>query len=124
MIEPRVIAWDAAREYDTPELCAINELCNHAGDPDVSIARARVPCGVTTRWHLLRGITERYVILEGRGTVEVGGMPATAVGPGDVVCIPAGTRQRIRNDGEGELVFLAICTPRFSPDAYQDVDSR
>lgn len=122
MIGARVIAWDAAREHDTPELCAINELCNHAGDPLVSIARARVACGVTTRWHRLRGITERYVILEGRGTVEVGDMPAMAVGPGDVVCIPAGARQRIRNDGEGELVFLAICTPRFVPEAYEDVE--
>ena len=123
-MKARRIAWDAAREHDTAELCAINELSNDPADPDVSIARARVACGVTTRWHRLRGIAERYVLLEGRGTVEVQGMPATAVGPGDVVLIPPGTRQRIRNDGECDLVFLAVCTPRFVPEAYEDVEER
>jgi mannose-6-phosphate isomerase-like protein (cupin superfamily) len=118
----RVVGWNAAREQETQERCSINELSNDAADPDVSIARARVLPGVTTRWHRVRGIAERYVILEGRGVVEVGGLPATEVGPGDVVRIPAGERQRIRNAGEGDLVFLAICTPRFVPDAYEDVE--
>lgn len=121
-MKARLIAWDAARERDTAELCAINELSNHASDPAVSIARARVPCGVTTRWHRLRGIAERYVMLEGCGTVEVEGLPPTAVGPGDVVLIPPGAAQRIRNDGEDDLVFLAVCTPRFVPGAYEDVE--
>jgi mannose-6-phosphate isomerase-like protein (cupin superfamily) len=121
-MKARLIAWDAARERDTAELCAINELSNHAADPAVSIARARVPCGVTTRWHRLRGIAERYVMLEGCGTVEVEGLAPTAVGPGDVVLIPPGAAQRIRNDGEDELVFLAVCTPRFVPGAYEDVE--
>ena len=118
----RILAWNAAREYETSELCSINELSNDAADPDVSIARARVLPGVTTRWHRVRGIAERYVILEGRGVVEVGGLAATEVGPGDVVRIPAGERQRIRNAGEGDLVFLAICTPRFVADAYEDAE--
>jgi mannose-6-phosphate isomerase-like protein (cupin superfamily) len=121
-VKARLIAWDAARERDTAELCAINELSNHAADPAVSIARARVPRGVTTRWHRLRGIAERYVMLEGCGTVEVEGIAPTAVGPGDVVLIPPGAAQRIRNDGEDDLVFLAVCTPRFVPEAYEDVE--
>lgn len=121
-MKAKLIAWDAARERETAELCAINELSNDATDPDVSIARACVARGVTTRWHRLRGIAERYVILEGRATVEVEGMPATAVGPGDVVRIPPGARQRIRNDDEEVLVFLAVCTPRFVREAYEDVE--
>lgn len=123
MKAPRVVAWNASREHETDERCSINELSNDAADPDLSIARARVLPGVTTRWHRVRGIAERYVILEGRGVVEVGGLPATEVGPGDVVRIPAGERQRIRNAGEGDLVFLAICTPRFVPGAYEDAES-
>ena len=54
--------FDPAVEYYTVERCYINELSNTAGDPDVSIARARVAPGVTTRWHRLRGTAERYVI--------------------------------------------------------------
>ncbi|HEV8695457.1 MAG TPA: cupin domain-containing protein, partial [Lysobacter sp.] len=109
--------FEAAAEYDTQERCYINELSNTAADPEVSIARARVAAGVTTRWHRLRGTAERYVITEGRGLVEVGGLPATDVGVGDVVLIPPECPQRITNTGSTDLVFLAICTPRFLPQA-------
>jgi mannose-6-phosphate isomerase-like protein (cupin superfamily) len=78
--------------------------------------------GVTTRWHRLAGITERYVILAGLGRVEVGDLPPQQVGPGDVVMIPPGCRQRIACRGESDLIFLAVCTPRFRPDAYEDID--
>jgi mannose-6-phosphate isomerase-like protein (cupin superfamily) len=111
-----------AAEFDTPERCFINELSNSDADPEVSIARARVPAGVGTRWHRLKGIAERYVLLSGSGRVEVGSLPARAVGPGDVVLIPPGCRQRITNLGAEDLIFLAICTPRFRPEAYEDID--
>jgi len=109
-------------EYYTAEGCYINELSNSDADPEASIARARVRCGVTTRWHRLAGTTERYVILSGRGKVEVGSLAAQTVGPGDVILIPPGCRQRIANPGDEDLVFLAICTPRFRPEAYEDID--
>jgi mannose-6-phosphate isomerase-like protein (cupin superfamily) len=114
--------FDATAEYDTPERCFINELSNTPDDPGVSIARARVAPGVTTRWHRLRGIAERYVIIEGQGRVEVADLPGTDVGAGDVVLIPPGCRQRIANVGSADLVFLAICSPRFVPEAYEDID--
>jgi len=91
-------------------------------DPAASIAQARVRAGVTTRWHRLTGITERYVILSGLGRVEIGDVPPQHVGCGDVVMIPAGCRQRIACLGESDLIFLAICTPRFQPEAYVDID--
>jgi mannose-6-phosphate isomerase-like protein (cupin superfamily) len=118
--EVRVLNPDG--EFHTQEGCYINELSNTGADPDVSIARARVPAGVTTRWHRLRGTAERYVVLSGTGTVEVGELPAREVAAGDVVLIPPRCRQRIRNGGREELVFLAICTPRFQPEAYEDID--
>ena len=68
------------------------------------------------------GTTERYVILEGRGRVEVGELPAQEVSAGDVVLIPPLCRQRIGNVGEQDLVFFAICTPRFRPQAYQSIE--
>lgn len=118
-----IVAADESREKLTEEKCYILELSNTADDEAVSIARARVAPGVFTRWHQLRGIAERYVILEGYGMVEVGDLPAQLVGPGDVLRIPPGERQRIHNTGAQDLVFLAICTPRFRWEAYEDVDS-
>ena len=109
-------------EFYTSELCYINELSNIPSDPDVSIARARVQAGVATRWHRLLGIAERYVILEGTGLVEVGELAPQEVKNGDVVIIPPKCRQRITNIGVNELVFLAICTPRFRQDAYEELE--
>lgn len=120
---PAIRPYAPASEVDTPERCFITELANTPDDPAVSIARARVAPGVTTRWHRLRGIAERYVILEGRGRVEVGDVAPTEVGPGDVVVIPPGCSQRIANTGSTDLVFLAICSPRFVPEAYEDIDA-
>lgn len=112
----------SAVEFHTQELCHIAEWSNSDDDPALSIARARVTPGVTTRWHRVIDTVERYVILEGEGRVEVGELPPQDVGPGDVVIIPAGCRQRIANPGSRDLLFLAICTPRFHPDNYQDID--
>lgn len=118
-----IFTADDSRERLTEEQCHILELSNTAGDEAASIARARVAPGVTTRWHRLDGIAERYVILEGSGIVEISDLPAQQVCAGDVVIIPPGERQRIRNDGTQDLLFLAICTPRFRWDAYEDIDS-
>ncbi len=109
------------REYPIPEGCLILELSNSPDDPAVSIARARVPPGVTTRWHRVRDTAERYVILEGEGRAEIGSLAPQEVAPGDVVLIPPSVRQRIANTGSGDLVFLAICSPRFTPDAYEEI---
>jgi mannose-6-phosphate isomerase-like protein (cupin superfamily) len=106
-------------EYYFKEGCHILELLNTEDDASVSIARARVRPGVTTRLHRLSGITERYVILQGRGCVEVERLGKQSVGPGDVVTIPPRFYQRITNEGNGDLIFLAICTPRFIPEAYE-----
>jgi len=111
---------DEAQEYYTAERCHILELCNTPDDADVSIARARVAPGVTTRWHRLRDVTERYVMLAGSGLVEIGDTVHADVAPGDVVVIPPACRQRITNTGQDDLVFLAICSPRFTASAYED----
>ncbi len=114
---------DEDSEYFFAEGCHIIELSNSPEDPAVSIARARVEPGRTTRWHSLDGTTERYVILAGRGRVEVGELPPQAVGPGATVIIPPGVPQRITNSGGEDLVFLAICSPRFVPASYRDLEA-
>jgi mannose-6-phosphate isomerase-like protein (cupin superfamily) len=111
-------------EFYTSEGCFITEVSNSPDDPEVSIARARLEPGMTTRWHRLHGTAERYVIVQGRGRVDIGDLPPQDVGAGDVVLIPPMCRQRITNTGTEVLVFLAICTPRFSSDVYEDVDDK
>jgi len=113
---------DPEAEYYTDEQCYINELSNIPEDPAVSIAEARVQVDICTHWHRLQGITERYVILSGSGRVEVGDLPPQDVAPGDVVLIPPGCPQRIRNTGYADLVFLAICSPRFEQRFYEDLE--
>jgi len=107
-------------EYFFAEGCFITEWWNTSADEAVSVARARVEPDVTTRWHRLRGGAERSLILEGRGHVEVGGLPPEGVRPGAVVLVPPGTRQRITNPGEADLLFLAVCAPRFTRAVYED----
>lgn len=111
-------------EYWFEEGCWITELSNDADDPQLSVARARVAPGEITRWHALEGITERYVILSGRGRVEQGDEPPQSVEAGDVVVIAPGQAQRIGNTGQGDLEFLALCTPRFRPECYRDLAAR
>ena len=110
-------------EFYTSEGCYITEVSNSTDDPALSIARARLEAGKTTRWHRLVATAERYVIVQGQGRVEIGDLPSTDVAVGDIVLIPPMCRQRITNTGADDLVFLAICTPRFSYDAYENIEN-
>jgi mannose-6-phosphate isomerase-like protein (cupin superfamily) len=106
-------------EFHTTEQCHIIEVINQADHPDVSLAQARVESGVTTRWHTVEA-REIYYILSGEGKAEVG-EDSWPVGQGDAVSIPPLTRQRITNTGTEDLVFLCVCTPRFTPEGYQEL---
>lgn len=121
-MQPPILRPHPAAEVLIDERCHILELSNSPDDPGMSIARARVEPGVTTRWHRVVDTLERYVILDGVGRMEIGDYPPQEVQAGDVVMIPPSVRQRIANAGEGDLVFLAICSPRFTPEAYEDLE--
>ncbi|MCB2426246.1 cupin domain-containing protein [Methylophaga pinxianii] len=118
-MKSKIQHYQAGQEYFFIEGCFINELSNNVEDPELSVARARVEPGVTTQWHYLVNTTERYVILEGSGVVEIGNLLPQEVNIGDVVIIPRNTRQRISNTGAKDLVFLALCTPRFKAENYK-----
>jgi mannose-6-phosphate isomerase-like protein (cupin superfamily) len=113
-----VVRTDPAQEFYTPERCHILELSNSADDAALSIARARVEPGISTAFHKVVDTAERYVILAGEGIVELEGREPEPVGVGDVVLIPPGAGQRITNTGDADLVFLALCTPRFRQERY------
>lgn len=120
MTSAQIVHADPSSEHFFDEGCHITEWWNSPADPQASIARARLEPGMTTRWHCLHGVTERYVILSGAGLAEVGEMAQT-VTAGSVVLIPPGVAQRITCLGEQDLVFLAVCTPRFGLACYKDL---
>lgn len=110
------------REFFTPERCFITELLNRDANRDLSVSQARVQPGVTTALHALKDVQELYYILQGSGDMEIDRRPAGRVQKGDLVLIPAGSPQRITNTGTEDLLFLCICTPRFYPACYQDLE--
>jgi mannose-6-phosphate isomerase-like protein (cupin superfamily) len=87
-MQTQILKANEADEYYFDEGCFILELSNSPADPNVSIARARVMAGVTTKLHRLKGVVERYVILAGTAKVEVDG-ESQQVSAGDVVIIPS-----------------------------------
>jgi mannose-6-phosphate isomerase-like protein (cupin superfamily) len=119
VMQPRIVRQDPTVEFPVPEGCRILETWNTGEDESVSIARARVAPGATTKWHYLEGIVERYLLVEGRGLVEIGTLEPVEMEPGDLAVIPAGVRQRITNTGPSDLVFYCICSPRFVPERYR-----
>ena len=123
-MQATILPFNPQDEFYINEGCHIIELSNSSEDADASIAQALVRPGVTTRWHRLTDTVERYVIISGTGLVEVGELAATTVNPGDVVRIPAFCPQRISNTGEQDLVFLAICSPRFTSSCYKDLEAQ
>lgn len=112
-----------ASEYYFEEGCYITEFWNDNADPAVSIAQARLPPGEQTKPHALKATVERYFILSGEGIVNIGSNAAQEVAISDVVLIPADTSQCIKNTGTTDLVFLAICSPRFKPENYYTTEA-
>lgn len=95
-MKSKIVKGDSLTEFPTPEHCSISEY-SQPEDENISIAIAKVAPGVRTRLHYLKGIDERYLIISGKGLVEIEGLPATEVKPRDLVVIPAGKSQRIKN---------------------------
>ncbi len=108
---------NAPYEYLTSERCYIAE---NFSDKDVSIARATVKPGITTKAHHLKKIQEIYIITAGEGEVSFSGLESTNVSVGDVIVIPAGASQKITNTGQTDLIFYCVCTPRFTENCYFD----
>lgn len=117
-LRSRIIHAQDTEEYLTDERCHIKELSNSADHESLSVALARVEPGVTTAWHSLIQVTERYLIIQGNGMVELGDGNQSEVSAGDLVEIPAGCRQRITNTGQIDLCFYAVCTPRYTDERY------
>lgn len=118
----RIYHTSGQDEFFTPERCHIIEIFNMAQRPGVSIAQARIEPGITTANHLLQETDEWYYILQGTAEMYLNGKMIGNLSPGDVVDIPAGTPQFIRNTGTTDLVFLCVCVPGFRTENYLDLE--
>jgi mannose-6-phosphate isomerase-like protein (cupin superfamily) len=121
ILQPKIVKVNGPHEYLTPERCYIAE---NFSDKNVSIARATVKTGVTTKAHHLEKIQEIYIITAGEGKVSFSGLDPATVSVGDVIVIPAGASQKITNTGQTDLVFYCVCTPRFTEACYFDDEVR
>ncbi len=119
-MKPKIVKEDLQKEYLTPEGCFLFENWGFStGDKAVSIARARVEPGVSTKAHHLEKTQEIYIIVKGKGEVQVEGLEPTEVVEGDIVAVPSGASQCIRNIGKSDLIFYCVCTPSFKEECYR-----
>lgn len=121
MLPDWFVAATGMPEFFTEERCHITEVMNTPQSPETSLALARVEPGVTTQLHALDGVVERYVVRKGEGVVEIDGAQQT-LRVGDTAIIPAGASQRITNTGPTDLEFYCLCTPRFVPACYVNLE--
>jgi mannose-6-phosphate isomerase-like protein (cupin superfamily) len=75
-----------------------------------SIAHAILKAGELSLVHRLKTSVEIYYILEGKGIMHIDDEKET-VNPGQVIYIPANSKQYIENIGNNELKFLCIVYP-------------
>jgi mannose-6-phosphate isomerase-like protein (cupin superfamily) len=116
-MKPIIIKANSINMALTPERCYVAE--NYSSkDNKVSIAIATVKPGITTAAHHLEGIEEIYIITQGTGIIDIKGIEPTKVTVGDVIVIPDGTSQRIKNIDNIDLIFYCVCTPKFVQKQY------
>jgi mannose-6-phosphate isomerase-like protein (cupin superfamily) len=87
------------------------------GAGNQSLAEATLAPGQPTRRHYHARTEEIYVVLDGKGEMEVDG-ERRRIGPGDAILIPPAARHEIRADDNTELRFLCCCAP-----PYRDEDT-
>lgn len=97
------------------DLCLLAELFHpertaHGVASRFSLAHAIIPAGEVTIPHRLKTSSEVYYILSGRGVMHIDDEVAE-IGVGQLVYIPSGAVQWVLNNGDEDLLFLAIVDP-------------
>ena len=79
-----------------------------------SVAHILIPPGKASLLHFHPEAEESYYILSGKAHIRIG-EEDTTISAGQIVLIPPGNLHQIRNIGEVDLEFLAICVPAWEP---------
>ena len=114
-----------SRTEECPEItandgCRLRELLHpERGAPGVpySLAVAFIEPGTSTAPHVLTEEDEVYYFLEGTGSILIEDQ-AREVRTGDVVLVPAGRVQTVRNTGSARLRWLNIVSPPWRADLH------
>ncbi len=103
--------------YVTKDKSTIRELYHPDSSPvkGYSVAEAEVAEGTETDAHVHRESQEIYYILEGAGTMRLGG-DSFEVKTDDAILIAPGTPHNIKADKGSALRILCICSPAYSHD--------
>ena len=80
-----------------------------------SLAYVVIPPNFSSPAHYHKVSEETYYVLKGAGRMIIGGNEFT-LSPGQACLIMPGEIHQIFNDMEGDLEFLAICAPAWTPD--------
>ncbi len=89
-----------------------------------SVARVVISPGKGSRLHQHPEAEESYTFLLGRGRMLLGEQ-VLDVHPGDAVLVRSGVAHQIRNAGEQDLEFVAVCVPAWEPEnsVYLDTEA-
>lgn len=95
----------------------VYELLGHAagGTEKHSLAQVVIPPGKASLKHYHPVAEESYYILAGEGRLEIDDETRT-VGPGDSIAIHPKQVHQLHNDGDDDLLLLAVCVPAWTPD--------
>lgn len=91
-------------------------------DLGYSLAIARIKPKSITTLHKLKH-SEVYFILKGKGEIYIDD-EIDEITEGDTIYIPPHSRQRIKNIGNEELVFLCIVDPAWAPQIEEILGSK
>ena len=107
----------------TPSGETIAEVIGKAvgDDSNHSLARIIIPPGKSSTLHYHKISQETYFILKGEGKMQVNDKRFSLL-PGQACWIETGDIHKIQNDGDTELVFMAICAPSWVPDDSFEVE--
>lgn len=100
------------KEFRSNDGCHLRELLHSRNDPvelPYSIAVARVEANESTYKHKLEQ-TEVYYIISGSGLMYID-KEVKQVKQGDVILIPPGAIQWMKNTGNIDINFIAIVNP-------------
>lgn len=98
--------------YSDNERCHITELYNLHKDENLSIAKARVEKGVSTAFHSLKDVDEKYVILLGQGIVEVGELPPTEVLHLEMLYVSLPEQNKELQTLAIQILFFSVSAPQ------------
>ena len=112
----QVRSRDDAEAFTTKDGSTIRELLGtQHGTANQSLAEATLEPGQATQRHYHARSEELYVLLDGRGEMEVDGASRQVVA-GEAILIPPGARHRITAAPDTPLRFLCCCAPPYAHD--------